>query len=154
MTRNLRFPTLMALIAPALGLGFVAETALGDEMEQLTLVERAENDTVIDVGAEGDSAGDMLTFGNDMYDAANEVKVGTDNGYCIRTVAGVAWECTFSVALDGGQLSVEGPFYDAADSVMSVIGGTGKYADASGDMQLKAHDETGTAYDFIFSLQY
>lgn len=154
MIRSLSFKTLAAFITPVLALGICSGTSIAAETEQVTLVERVANDVVIDNGDEGDSAGDILAFTNEMYDEANEVKVGTSNGFCVRTMVGVAWECTFSVALDGGHLSVEGPFYDSGDSVMSVIGGTGKYADASGEMKLQLHDETGTAFDFIFTLQY
>jgi hypothetical protein len=154
MIRNVRSKTLVALITPALGLGMLAGASLAAEMEQFTLVERAASDAVVDNGAEGDSAGDILAFANEMYDEANETKVGTNNGYCIRTVVGVGWECTFSVALADGQLNVEGPFLESGDSVMSVIGGTGKYSGASGEMGLQLHDDTGTAYDFIFTISY
>jgi allene oxide cyclase len=56
------------------------------------------------------------------------------------------------VTLDKGQISVEGPYYDSADSVMSVIGGTGEFDKVSGEMKLHARDEKGSAYDFVFSL--
>jgi allene oxide cyclase len=56
------------------------------------VVERATSDTVTDTGAKGDSVGDVLTFANEIYDEADTVKVGSDNGSCIRTVAGKAWE--------------------------------------------------------------
>lgn len=124
--------------------------ALAEEMEQISLVERATTDAVIDIGASGDSAGDLLTFANEIYDQANEKLVGTDNGWCIRTVAGKAWECVFTTNLEKGQITVEGPFYDGKDSVFAVTGGTGAYANARGEMKLHARSEK--EYDFIFSL--
>jgi Allene oxide cyclase len=152
MLRTLYLRVLVAVAAPILGLGLIASAAVADEMETLALVERAASDVVTDTGAEGDSAGDVLTFANEMYDEADKMMVGTDNGWCIRTVAGKAWECTFTVTLDGGQISVEGPFYDSGDSMMSVTGGTGDYAKARGEMKLHARDAQGTAYDFVFTL--
>lgn len=121
--------------------------------ETLKLVERATTDAVLDLGATGDSAGDLLTFANEVYDADNKMKVGSDNGWCIRTVAGKAWECTFTVMLDDGQLTAEGPFLDAGDSAWAVTGGTGEYAEASGEMKLHARDEKGSEYDMVFDLK-
>ena len=121
--------------------------------ETLKLVERATTDAVLDLGATGDSAGDLLTYANEVYDADNQTKLGSDNGWCIRTVVGKAWECTFTVMLDGGQLTAEGPFLDAGDSVWAVTGGTGKYAEASGEMKLHARDEKGSEYDMVFEVK-
>jgi hypothetical protein len=64
-------------------------------------------------GASGDSAGDILTFGqNEVFDADDKNKVGFDQGICFRIVPGKAWECVWTLALEKGQLTVEGPFYD------------------------------------------
>jgi len=119
----------------------------------IALVERASTDAVTDLGAEGDSAGDLLTFANEIYDAANEKLVGTDNGWCIRTVPGKAWECFWTLTLSGGQITVAGPFLDAGDSVLAVTGGTGAYAGARGSMKLHARDEKGTEYDFVYEIE-
>jgi hypothetical protein len=119
---------------------------------KLTLVERATTDTVTDLGAKGDSAGDVLTFANEVYDAKNEKQVGTDNGWCIRTVPGKAWECFWTLTLAKGQITVEGPFLDAGDSVLAVTGGTGAYRGARGEMALHARDAKGSEYDFKYTL--
>ena len=124
------------------------------EMEHLNLVERATSDTVIDNGAKGDSAGDLLTFANDIYDEADANKVGSDNGWCIRVVAGKSWECFWTLTLADGQITVEGPFLDAGDSVLAVTGGTGKYAGVRGEMALHARDAKGSAYDFKYTLMH
>ena len=124
------------------------------EMEHLNLVEHASSDTVIDNGAKGDSAGDLLTFANDIFDEADANKVGSDNGYCIRVVAGKSWECFWTLTLADGQITVEGPFLDAGDSVLAVTGGTGKYAGVRGEMALHARNAEGTAYDFKYTLAY
>jgi hypothetical protein len=118
----------------------------------LKLVERATSDAVTDLGAKDDSAGDLLTFANDVYDEANANKVGADNGWCIRTVAGKAWECFWTLSLADGQITVEGPFLDAGDSVLAITGGTGKYAGTRGDMNLHARNDKGTEYDFVYNL--
>jgi hypothetical protein len=48
------------------------------------------------VGAEGDSVGDMLGFGNDLYDAENATVAGRDQGQCFRSTPGSSWECTWT----------------------------------------------------------
>ncbi|MBI2719585.1 MAG: Allene oxide cyclase [Rhizobiales bacterium] len=118
----------------------------------MALVERATTDAVTDTGAKGDSVGDLLTFANDIYDEANKTKLGSDNGFCIRTAVGKAWECYFTTSLDGGQLTAEGPFYDGQDSMLAITGGTGKYTKARGEMLLHARNAEGSEYDFKFNL--
>jgi hypothetical protein len=113
------------------------------------VIEHATTDSVTDIGASGDSVGDVLTFANDVFDASDSTKVGTDQGYCIRVVAGQSWECNYTTFLAGGQITVEGPFFDAADSVFAITGGTGKYRNARGQLELKAL-EGGTKFDFVF----
>jgi len=52
--------------------------------------------------------GDVLTFVNDVFDAANQVELGSDQGYCVRLVAGKAYECHWTLFLAGGQITVDG----------------------------------------------
>ncbi len=127
-----------------------AQTAVAGE--QLLLVERATSDQTIDLGERGDSVGDMLVFANPVYDAANRVQVGSDQGYCVRVVVGKSWECFWTLSLKDGQITSQGPFRDDADSVMAVTGGTGKYVGAKGNLRLHARDARGSAYDFKYEL--
>ena len=120
--------------------------------EQIVVVERPVGETTVDLGAKGDSVGDLLVFANKVYDAANKTQLGTDNGYCVRTVVGKSWECFWTLTLKGGQITVEGPFMDSGDSLLAVTGGTGKYAGARGSMKLHPRDPTPTAYDFTYDL--
>jgi hypothetical protein len=123
----------------------------GAGAKPFTVVEHATTDATTDTGAPGDSAGDVLTFANDVFDRADEQKVGTDQGYCIRVVAGASYECNWTTFLPGGQIVVEGPFYDTKDSTMAITGGTGRYRKARGTMDLHAL-EGGTKFAFTFHL--
>ena len=120
--------------------------------ENIYVIEHASSDATAHVGKAADNLGDILTFANPVFDSANKTQVGTDNGFCIRTVLGKAYECAWVVSLRGGQITVAGPFYDAGDSTLAVTGGTGKYAGVRGQMLLHARDAKGSAYDFKFSL--
>src|SRR5437867_1943162 len=116
----------------------------------IRVVERATTDAV--TNGSGDSAGNILTFANDVFDSANANKVASDQGSCVRIVVGKSWECTWTTFLPAGQIIVEGPFYDLSDSTLAVIGGTGKYRNVRGSMDLKYRNPAGTEFDFIFHL--
>jgi hypothetical protein len=115
------------------------------------VVEHATSDLVTN-GEADDSAGNILTFANDVYDASDTHKVGTDQGYCVRIVVGESWECNWTTFLPDGQITVEGPFSDKGSTVVAVTGGTGAYRNSRGSMQLKFHNEEGTEFDFVFDL--
>ena len=120
--------------------------------EKIQLVERALTDATLDLGAKGDSVGDIMTWANPVFDAANKVQVGTDQGFCIRVLVGKSWECTWTTTLKDGQITVGGPFKDEGDSLVSVTGGTGKYAGAKGQLKVHPRDAKASSYDFLFEL--
>jgi allene oxide cyclase len=128
----------------------VAQAQSHQAARHITVVERAVSDTVVDLGPTGDSLGDQLTFGNPVYDRTNSHKVGRDQGSCVRTVVGKAWECSYTTILAKGSLVVTGPFYDAGDSVLAITGGTGSYSRARGVLHLHARNAKGTAFTFRF----
>jgi hypothetical protein len=99
-----------------------------------------------------DVKGNILTFNNPVYNTANKVKVGHDEGFCTRIQPKLGiWECLWTTFLKGGQITVQGPYYDTRNSVLSITGGTGAYAGARGQMTLRSRNG-GKEYDFIFKL--
>jgi hypothetical protein len=156
MPKSLKLlPSLRLLaIVPIAGAGLIAAGPLAAAAPQeLKMVEHATTDAVTDTGAAGDSAGDILTFSNEVFDADDKNKIGTDQGICFRTVPGKAWECFWTLSLEKGQLTVEGPFYDSGDSVLAVTGGTGDFAGALGEMALSARGTDGKAYNFTYRIK-
>lgn len=153
-----RFLLMTTVAAAALGTGgaAVAAQAAGGggahHGNRFTVVERAITDTVADVGKKGDSLGDQLAFSNPVYTADNKTKIGYDLGNCVRTKAGVSWECSWTTVLPNGSITVAGPFFDTSSSDLAIIGGTGRYVSARGQMHLHARDAAGTAYDFRFDV--
>jgi allene oxide cyclase len=117
------------------------------------LVERAETDAVIDLGASGDSVGDLLAFGNPIFDPSNETQLGTNQGSCVRTVVGQSWECSWTLTLPDGQIAVQGPYLDGGDSVLAIIGGTDSYRAARGQVLLHPRDAEGTEYDLTYEIE-
>jgi hypothetical protein len=149
--RNLAIAVAMGLLVVAAAAGTVPAGA-GGGPTVISVVERATTDEVIDVGAAGDSAGDLLTFANKLYDETNTSKIGRDEGSCIRiSPARGIWHCGFTSWLGGGSVTVEGAFYDTRESNFAIIGGTGSFRNASGVMHLGFRNDPAE-FDFIFSI--
>ena len=104
-------------------------------------------------GAGGkDVKGNILTFNNPVFDTANKKQLGHDEGFCERLQVKLGiWECLWTTFLKGGQITVQGPYYDTRNSVLSITGGTGAYEGARGEMNLNSLNG-GKEYDFIFHL--
>ena len=116
------------------------------------VVEHAITDTEQPGVGGKDAPGNILTFHNPVYNAANKTKVGHDEGFCVRLSVKLGmWECLWTTFLKGGQITVQGPYYDTRNSVLSITGGTGAYRNARGQMPLLSRDG-GKEYDFIFQL--
>ena len=156
--RHIKIMVLALVLVSVLLTGVGSISAAGGdkpdrESRGLTVVEHAVSDTVVDTGAKGDSLGDILAFGNPIFNTANTKQIGRDQGYCIRTNVGESWECNWTVLLDQGSLVVEGPFYDDLhDSQLAITGGTGAFRNAQGEMTLHARNAAGTEFDFVYHL--
>lgn len=142
------FVLVLAVALVAVSAGFAAAASA----KTIHVVERASTDAVTN-GSENDVEGNVLTFHNKVYDASNKTQVGRDAGYCIRTIVGKSWECTWTTFLAAGSIMVEGPFSDTGSTVLAITGGTGAYATARGTMTLEYHNKKGTAFDFIFHVR-
>jgi allene oxide cyclase len=148
MTRLLALAIVIAAVAayPALS---ARDRVSARSVATVTVVEHAVTDAITN-GTQADRLGNVLTFANPVFDAADAKKVGSDNGFCIRTVKGATWECMWTTFLPRGQLTVEGPFSDSGNTKLAITGGTGAYANARGSMDLRYHDKKGTEFDFVF----
>ncbi len=116
------------------------------------VIEHAITDTEYPSVTGKDAPGNELIFTNPVFDVTNSTQVGHDEGFCTRLNPTTgSWECLWTTFLKGGQITVQGPYYDSANSVLSITGGTGAYRDSRGQMLLDSRDN-GTEYDFIFQL--
>ena len=160
MTRNRKLITAAAgvlalVLAPAAALASTSSPSTSNSPVVIHVVEHAITDTVQEFHPGTMSLGDVLAWHNPVYNASDTQRIATDNGYCVRTVATgkTEWECAWTTFLPGGQITVEGPYYDdGTDTTLAITGGTGIYAGADGSMLLHARNATGSEYDFIFTL--
>jgi allene oxide cyclase len=153
--------TLALLIGLFAGMMFAnmlrnSPTARANGTTTVHVIEHAITDTVQEFHPPNLSLGDILGFHNPVFDANNDEQVGHDNGQCTRTVATgkTEWECFWTVFLSGGNITVEGPYYDdGTDTTLTITGGTGVYVEARGSMLLHARgNPVGSEYDFVYTL--
>jgi len=118
----------------------------------ITVIEHPTTDKVVDTGAPDDSPGDLLTFRNKLYNAGDTTIIGRDQGGCTRISPALGtWQCAWTNVLEGGQIEVSGPFSDGHNTVLAVTGGTGRFQNVRGEMELKAI-AGGTKFAFVFHL--
>jgi hypothetical protein len=141
-----------SIVAIALVVSLVSVSVAGPNVTRLVVVEHATTDTVVDLTTNGDSTGDLLTFHNELFDESNTDVVGSNQGDCVRIEVGVSWECRWVNFLEGGSITVEGPFLDAGPSALAITGGTGDYRGARGSMRLVAANDAATEFNFIFRI--
>ena len=151
MRKKLALAVAITLVGSVVVAGFALSSS-ATAATTLTVIEHATSDHVTDVGKQGDSKGDLLTFHNDIYDDSDTTVVGSDQGSCIRiSPKQGSWECEWTTILEDGasSITVETPFYDTAPSVGAITGGTGTYVGASGSMDLSC---SATECTFVFNI--
>jgi allene oxide cyclase len=148
--RRATFLSVSIVAATAIVVVLATVSMAGPKITRIHVIEHATTDTVVDLTANGDSTGDLLTFHNEVFDEDDQGVVGTSHGDCVRIEVGVSWQCRWTTTFDNGSIAVEGPFLDEGPSVLAVTGGTGAYRGARGSMRLVAGDEAGTTFDFVF----
>lgn len=102
-----------------------------------------------DLGSPGDSPGDILTFDQPLLDE-NMQTIGNNSGTCMRTRVGHSFQCQWTLSFDNGSIQVAGREFDQGTSRISIVGGTGKYAGITGEME-STNNNDGT---FTQNLRY
>jgi hypothetical protein len=80
----------------------------------------------VDLGAPGDSPGDMFVFDQPLLNEARET-IGSNSGYCVRTLPGQFSECQWTLTLADGTITVAGREAETGTSYVPIVGGTGAY---------------------------
>ena len=122
---------LMAAIAmPVLG---CANNRPAEEAWTLTTIADARTGIAkgINLGGTEDSPGNMFVFDQPLLNASQEV-IGSNSGYCVRTLPGKFSECQWTLTMADGTITVAGREAETGTSLIPIIGGTGKFEGASG----------------------
>lgn len=109
---------------------------------------RPQDENYVDVGSPGPGIGDLLVFQDQILDRRGK-QVGVEGGSCTITAllgAGFQTHCLGTVSLPQGQIAFQGLVTDAPEKHMAVVGGTGRYRTAAGELTVVelGHDEAGT----------
>jgi len=140
---------------------FCSAGAKAETTETLSFIElgyRADGSpayTNIDVDPPGPSPGDMQVFQGDIVDTTTRKLVGHDSGWCVRTwTSKQLSECSFTLTIADGQISVQGPSDRHGETVLAVTGGTGKYSGARGELKLNSRVGVGFDNYLTYILRY
>ena len=126
--------TLMAILAvPVATQVLGCSSAHAEEDNTLVTIADARSGIAspVDLGAPGDSPGDMFVFDQPLLNEARET-IGSNSGYCIRTLPGQFSECQWTLTLADGTITVAGREAETGTSLIPIIGGTGAYLGVSG----------------------
>ncbi|MHC8305752.1 hypothetical protein [Pseudomonas sp. PB3P13] len=118
-------------------------TAHAHEPEWLTLVTLADGNrgtkNAVDIGPPGPSQGDLFVFDQPLMNEDRH-DIGSNSGYCINTLPALHSQCQWTLLFTDtagkveGTLVVAGQEHEVGQSVVAVIGSTGKYAGYGGEM--------------------
>ncbi|MBV7575724.1 hypothetical protein KW846_23695 [Pseudomonas sp. PDM32] len=132
--------TLRALSLMLISMPFIAHA---HEPETLTLITYADGTrgikTPIDIGPPGPSQGDLFVFDQPLMNEQRQ-DIGSNSGYCVNTFpekhSQCQWTLLFSDATGktADSIVVAGQEHESGQSIVAVIGTTGKYAGFSGEM--------------------
>ncbi|HEY6746237.1 MAG TPA: dirigent protein [Mycobacteriales bacterium] len=109
---------------------------------------RPQSENYVDIGTPGPGIGDLLVFQDRILDRSGR-QVGVEGGTCTITTLladGFQTHCAGTVLLPGGSIAFQGLVTDAPEKRMAVVGGTGRYRNAAGELTVLelGHDEAGT----------
>ncbi len=85
----------------------------------------------VDLGAQGDSPGDMFVFDQPLLNQAGQ-NIGSNSGFCVRTLPGQFNECQWTLTMADGTITVAGREADNGTSYIPVVGGSGAYTGVRG----------------------
>ena len=103
--------------------------------QAITLIGKELRGAGVDVGANGNSAGDMFFFEERLYNRSQTEVVGKSS---VRCQAGVRTSiCDGTLRLEGrGKIVVGSAFFAQRDSTVAVTGGTHRFKGVGGAMQI------------------
>jgi hypothetical protein len=126
----------------------VIAVVIGEEdsrsFDAVILADRSQDEFENDLGAQGDSAGDILGWVNPLE---RDGDAGTHLSLCTRTTGGEAestLSCTLTLKFEEGSIVAEGLFDTALsdeEQEFAILGGTGEYDGARGHVTWTSYGE-------------
>jgi hypothetical protein len=124
--------------------------AAGSAGRTLTLVERAGQQAVIDVGPKGDSVGDAFVSENRLYDSTGRNLVGRDYVRCEQGIRTFTCEATGQL-FGHGKIRIAGTVFTENENTYPITGGTGAFRGAGGQLTTYNVNDSTTVLFFQFA---
>lgn len=135
----------LAMLLPGVAAAQQATPVSGDDPMVFTLVERADNVTIVDLGDDGMSPGDITVWGPDpLYDEANVEDTGAlTHGSCMSLNTAGDNHCTETIVFpDGSTIAIQGIQTGSGEpSTTTIVGGSGVYLGATGTLLVDPSDD-------------
>jgi dirigent-like protein len=147
------FPFVAMLLAGSLLLGPSLAGAQADGDETIVVVAKVVRFAQVDLGAAGETPGDVIVFKDALWDEAETDRVGTDWVECTLDFGTVAI-CNAVFRLSGrGTLASTGVAdFRRQSFAVPITGGTGDFQHVTGQVQVTFQDETQEVATLRFSL--
>lgn len=123
----------VAIVTALAALGAAVASASGTETMAFIAVGDAKSEVRVDVGKKGESPGDSVFFAERLLE--NGKKVGRTEITC-AFYSETAGRCFGTLRLPGGTIEAGGSELGGKSFSVAVLGGTGKYADATGAVRI------------------
>jgi hypothetical protein len=88
------------------------------------------------VAAPGDTPENYEVFKGVLHHIAGKAQAGTLQGFCLKVTATEhEMECSFTVSLADGHITVQGTYNEQGESTYEIVGGTGAYRGVKGSLR-------------------
>jgi hypothetical protein len=152
-TTSMRTTSILALSTLVLGISIggaslASASPAAKAPRTLTLISAdvGKGELYIDAGPKGESAGDTNIFSEVLYDRARAKKpIGHVEVVCVSTSLNAA-RCNGTLFLPSGKIEAGGAIHFRETFRIPVLGGTGAYMGASGELQITQLSETRDRY--------
>ena len=136
MPRRILVSLLAALLSAATVAGVaLARGSAGDESQTVTIraLELPTQTTFTDLNAKGASQGDTFAASNTLHMGGKAI--GREDDWCtLLNAKRLRFECDITEFLHGGSVMAQGPFQVGTGGRLAIVGGTGRYREARGQL--------------------
>jgi hypothetical protein len=134
----------LGVLAVSVGTGAFASSSSVSRTMTLVAVDIPKSEVHVDAGAKGDSPGDAVFFRETILRDGR--KAGGSEIMCV-VVGRDAGRCSGTLRLQGGTLEASGGTHFGGRFSLPVVGGTGRYAGARGELTVVAVSEKRSRYE-------
>ena len=139
-------PLVVVLALAVIGSGALATASATGPVQTMTLttLDIPRSEVYVDAGAKGESVGDTVIFRETLL--RNGRKAGTVSIMCVATSRSTS-RCWGTLRMSGATLDAAGDVLFAKTFSLPVVGGTGTYAGASGELTITQLTEKRDRYE-------